>query len=50
MKVYGTVKSVHDSGHPPFAAEIVDGGLWAQQEYLASGERWVKLEGNAILR
>jgi len=41
---------VHDSGLPPFAADFVDGGIWAQQEVLPSGETWVKIEGSALLR
>ena len=49
-KLRGTVKPVHDSSHPPFAADFVDGGAWIQLEALASGETWAKGNISVLLK
>ena len=33
-----------------FVPKFVDGGAWAQEEVLRSGETWVNGEGFALLR
>jgi len=50
VKVYGTMKSIKESGLPPFDAEIVDCGAWVQQEYLSSGETVARSELSTLIR
>jgi len=50
IKLHGTVKSVHDSSFPPFAADFVDAGAWIQQEVLPSGETWFRSDVSTLLR
>ena len=50
LKFHGTIKTVQGNGLPPFEADIVDSGAWAQEDHLSSGEVWVKTEHFALLR
>jgi len=49
-KFRGTIKTAQGSDLPPFEADIVDSGAWAQEDNLPSGEAWVKTELFALLR
>jgi len=49
-KFAGSIRTAPGSSLPPFEAEIVDSGAWAQQDHLPSGETWLRTDTTALLR